>query len=128
MSWTIHLAAAARADIVDILEHSEREFGPAGRERYANLMATALRDISEAPDRPGSAIRSELGDNIRSWHLRLSRERARSGDGGVRRPRHLVVYTVIGDATVGVLRVLHDAMELHRHLGEGIAFAPDDNN
>lgn len=127
MTRTIRFTAAADADIIDILERSERDFGLVARWRYEKLLATALRDISEAPERSGSAAREELGDDIRSWHLRLSRERARSKDGGVRRPRHLILYTVIDDATVGVLRVLHDAMELHRHLGEEIAFAPDDD-
>lgn len=125
MTRTIRLAAAARADIVDILEHSEREFGLAARKRYETLVATALRDIGEAPERAGSASRPELGDRIRSWHLRLSRERARMDGAVVRRPRHLILYSIIDDATVGVLRVLHDAMELHRHLGEDMATNDD---
>jgi toxin ParE1/3/4 len=124
---TIRLAAAADADIIAILERSESEFGPAARRRYEQLLAAALRDVSEAPERPGSAARPELGNDIRSWHLRLSRERARMAGDSVRRPRHLILYTVIDDATVGVLRVLYDAMELHRHLGEGMALAPDDD-
>lgn len=128
MTRTIRLAAAANADIIDILAQSELDFGPTARRRYEALLSTALRDISEAAERPGSAARPELGGDIRSWHLRLSRERARSPDGGVRRPRHLILYTVIDDATIGVLRVLHDAMELHRHLGEGDVFREDDED
>lgn len=115
---TIRLAAAARADMVHILEHSEREFGLAARQRYETLVATALRDIAEAPERAGSASRPELGDGIRSWHLRLSRGRARAEGAIVRRPRHLILYSIIDDATVGVLRILYDAMELHRHIGD----------
>lgn len=118
MTRIIRLAAAARADLVDILEHSEREFGLAARQRYEQLMTTALHDISEAAERPGSAARPELGDGIRSWHLRLSRERARVEGVIVHRPRHLILYSIIDDATVGVLRILHDAMELHRHVGD----------
>lgn len=118
MTRTIRLAAAAETDIVDILEHSEREFGLEARRRYEALLVAALHDISEAPERPGSAPRPELGGDIRSWHLRLSRERARSASAGVRRPRHLILYTIVDDVTVGVVRVLHDAMELRRHLHE----------
>lgn len=128
MTRTIRLAAAANADIIDILEHSERDFRLPARRRYEALLSTVLRDISEAPERPGSTARPELGDNIRSWHLRLSRERARLTDGAVRRPRHLILYTIIDEATVGVLRILHDAMELHRHLGEEVAFTADDGD
>jgi toxin ParE1/3/4 len=121
LTYTIRLSAAAEADIIDILERSESDFGIAARQRYEQLVTVALRDISEAPERPESAARLELGDDIRSWHLRSSRARARMANGGVRRPRHLILYTIIDDATVGVLRVLHDAMELHRHLGEDVA-------
>jgi toxin ParE1/3/4 len=122
---TIRLTSAARADIVDILEYSEAQFGLAARQRYEHLVATALRDIAEEPKRPGSAPRPELGGDIRSWHLRLSRERANAGHGVVRRPRHMILYTVIDEASVGVLRVLHDAMELHRHVGGGDTFSGD---
>jgi len=118
LTRTIRLSAAADADILDILERSERNFGLAARRRYEQLLATALRDIADAPERPGSAARPELGDDLRSWHLRSSRARAGMADGSVRRPRHLILYTIIDDATIGVLRVLHDAMELHRHIGD----------
>ncbi|WBX82851.1 type II toxin-antitoxin system RelE/ParE family toxin [Sphingosinicella microcystinivorans] len=118
MSRAIRLAAAAEADIIDILEQSEADFGLAARQRYERLLATALRDIAERPERPGSAARPEIGSGIRSWHLRQSRERARGPGGPVRRPRHLILYSIIDDATVGVIRILHDAMELQRHIGE----------
>lgn len=126
MIRTIRLTVAARADIVDILEYSEAQFGLGARRRYERLVAVALRDIAEDPDRPGSAARPELGDNIRSWHLSLSRERAKAAGGAVRRPRHLILYTIIDD-TLGVLRVLHDAMELHLHMDESDAFTGDDD-
>ena len=116
MTRQLRLTVSARADILNILDRSEVEFGVAVRTRYERLIATALRDLAEAPERPGSAARPELGDDLRTWHLRGSRERARGPDGIVRRPRHLMLYTIVDDRTVGVLRVLHDVMELQRHL------------
>lgn len=127
MTYTIRLTAAAYGDIVDILERSEREFGVDARRRYQHLVSVALKDVGDEPERSGSAARPELGSDVRSWHLRMSRERARTVDGGVRQPRHFILYTIIDDATVGVLRVLHDAMELHRHLGEGLPSVPGDD-
>lgn len=115
MNRTIRFAAEAEKDIIEILARSAEAFGAAARQRYERLLATALQDITEAPERPGSAARPELGHDIRSWHLRHSRERARRTGGNVHRPRHLILYIVIDEATVGVLRVLHDAMELQRH-------------
>jgi toxin ParE1/3/4 len=69
----------------------------------------------EDPTRPGSTERPELGDGVRTWHLRGSRNN-RTGPGAVRRPRHFVIYRVDSEVVV-IGRVLHDAMELRRHGG-----------
>lgn len=109
------LSAAAQDDIVDILAWTHEQFGDAARLRYEALLVTALRDIAKQPSRPGSIMRPELGDGVRSWHLRLSRERARTVDGIVHRPRHFLIYRPENEIIV-IGRVLHDAMELARHL------------
>lgn len=109
------LSAAAQADIVSILTWTHEHFGEAARLRYETLIATALREIAHHPTRPGSLERHELGGNVRSWHLGLSRNRARTGSGVVRRPRHFLIYRLDGEMVV-VGRLLHDAMELTRHL------------
>jgi len=110
------LSAAAQADIIDILAWTHEHFGQSARKRYQSLLSTALRDIADEPGRPGSIERPELGDGVRSWHLRLSRERAGAQTGIVRRPRHFLIYRIDNDRVV-VSRVLHDAMELERHVG-----------
>lgn len=112
------LSGPAKADIVKILAWTERQFGEAARVRYATLITTALRDISSEPDRVGNILRPELGDGVRSWHLTLSRTHARTETGFVRRPRHFLIYRVDGDLVI-VGRVLHDAMEMARHLDFG---------
>lgn len=110
------LTDAAESDIIDILEWSEAQFGAAARSRYQRLMAIALTDIVTDPNRAGSLARPELGPDVRSWHLRGSRDRAKGPDGVVQRPRHFLVYRSINPALIVVGRVLHDAMELERHL------------
>lgn len=109
------LSGPAKADIVKILAWTERQFGEAARVRYATLITAALHDISSQPDRVGNILRPEFGEGVRSWHLRLSRERARTVTGIVRRPRHFLIYRMDGGLVV-VGRVLHDAMELARHI------------
>jgi toxin ParE1/3/4 len=109
------LSEAAQSDILGILAWSQEQFGEAARKRYETLIVTALRDIAAQPDRPGSLERPELGAEVRSWHLRLSRERARTDTGVVRQPRHFLIYRVELGMIV-VSRVLHDAMELALHL------------
>jgi toxin ParE1/3/4 len=109
------LSEAAETDIIDILVWSETQFGEAARRRYQWLIVTGLMDIATDPARPGSIARPELGDGVRSWHLRNSRDRARGAEGVMQRPRHFVIYRDI-DARIVIGRILHDAMELERHL------------
>jgi toxin ParE1/3/4 len=107
------LTHAAQADIVSILAWSHERFGEEARKRYEILIATAMRDAAEGSDEIGHTARPELGVGVFSWHLAQSR--ARSPGGTVRRPRHFLICRRDGDLLV-VGRVLHDAMELRRHL------------
>ncbi len=109
------LSSAAQSDILGILAWSQERFGDGARTRYEALIVAALRDVATQPDRPGSLERPELGVAVRSWHLRLSRERARAETGVVREPRHFLIYRMEPGLVI-VGRVLHDAMELARHL------------
>jgi toxin ParE1/3/4 len=110
------LSATARADMVDILLRTHERFGAMARKHYERLLITALRDVAADPRRIGTIDRPELGNNVRSYHLRHSRERARLESGMVRQPRHLLLYRIAGPDFIGIGRVLHDAMELERHL------------
>jgi toxin ParE1/3/4 len=109
------LSDAAQADVIDILAWTHEQFGESARLRYESLIVAAFRDLATQPDRPGSIERPELGAGVRSWHLRLSRHRLGADVGTVRRPRHFVIYRVEPALLVDG-RVLHDAMELERHL------------
>jgi toxin ParE1/3/4 len=113
---TYRLAATAQADIVDLLAHTEANFGELARRRYEGLLINGLRDIAADPQRIGSAARPELGKTGRSYHLRYSRDRARDVNGILHRPHHLVLYRVTDSHLLDIGRVLHDAMEIERHL------------
>ncbi len=109
------LSTSAQSDIIGILAWTHEQFGVEARKRYETLIVAALRDIAAQPDRVGNVKRPELGAAVRSWHLRLSRERARTETGVVRNPRHFLIYRQEPGLIV-IARVLHDAMELARHL------------
>jgi len=107
------LTEAAQSDIIAILAWSHERFGSEARRRYEALIAAAIRDAAERSDGGGPTARPELGEGVFSWHLAQSRSRS---DGGmVHRPRHFLICRRDGDLLV-VGRVLHDAMELRRHL------------
>lgn len=110
------LAVAAEADIRDLLAYSQSRFGTLARERYERLLISGLRDLATDPMRAGSLARPELGKKVRSYHLRHSRDRARHEHGIVVRPRHLILYRLATADLIDIGRVLHDAMEMERHL------------
>jgi toxin ParE1/3/4 len=116
------LAAAARIDIAQLLIHTERHFGTVALQRYQALLVTALRDLAGDPERIGSVARPELGKALRSYHLRHGRGRAAQGSTAVHRPRHLLLYRMPAPNLIDIVRVLHDAVEVERHL------PPDDRN
>lgn len=105
------VSALAQADIAHVLSWIEQRYGERARGRYQQLLSSALRDLAANPLRLGTAARPELGEGVRSYHLRSARKQA-----GVARPRHLILYRIRGISTVEVGRLLHDAMELERHV------------
>ena len=107
------LTHAVQADIVSILTWSHDQFGEEARKRYEALITTAIRDAATRSDEVGRTVRPELGDGVFSWHLAQSR--TRSSGGNVHRPRNFLIRRLDDDVLV-VGRVLHDAMELRRHL------------
>lgn len=75
----------------------------------------ALRDIAADPERVGSIARGELGNDIRSYHLRYRRDRARTEHGpSCDRATSFFIGGRLQVIEIG--RALHDAMELQRRL------------
>lgn len=95
---------------------SQERFGERAAARYRDLLKRALHDIAADAERPGSRERPELGRGIRTYHLFFSRDRARVPQGAVKRPRHFLIYRRRGKDVLDVVRILHDARELERHL------------
>ena len=110
------LSATAAQDIIQLLAYTQDRFGEIARRRYEALLVAALRDIAADPECRGSVARPELGAGVRSYHLRHSRRHARTPDGVVRQPRHLLFYRTIRPDLIGIGRVLYDGMEVERHL------------
>lgn len=104
----------ARADIVDILWHSQIRLGLAARRHYQGLILTALDTIAAEPDRIGSSSRDEIVSGLRNFHLVHCLSRSPAGK--VHRPRHILFYRLGDDEVIEVVRILHDAMEVRRHL------------
>lgn len=110
----VRLARAAAADIELLLNRSQVEFGSDARERYVRLVSTALGLLGRRA--AGIAPRADLVPDLYTFHLALARRKARLLGPTVSRPRHFLVWRFANEDTVEVVRVLHDAMDLSRHL------------
>ncbi|MCB0325912.1 MAG: type II toxin-antitoxin system RelE/ParE family toxin [Bdellovibrionales bacterium] len=122
----IRLAPAAEKDIEGILAWSDRRFGETVRLRYEALLVQSLLDLSEDSQRVGVELRTELGTGIYSYHLRFSRDRVEKTIGRIQKPRHFLLFRAAKDGALEVGRVLHDSMELSKHLPP--EYHPDDSD
>jgi len=117
MSLPYTITGEAWAQILQILDRSALLFGDEANARYEKLVFTAISDIAANPNRPGSRARLELGCGARSWHLRLSRERARTDTGIVNEPRHLIFYRVEAGVVI-IEHVLHERQDVRRYFAK----------
>jgi toxin ParE1/3/4 len=109
-TWQVRLTTAARADYRDVLRWTAEHFGELQATRYQEMLDDALRGLSGGPSIPGVRRRDDLDPGVLLLHV--SR--------GTRKGRHLIAFAVerVGDhQAIVVLRILHDAMDLARHLG-----------
>ena len=108
-AWTVRLSAAAEADYQKILRWTVENFGTAQARHYTDTLSSAMKALSAGPAIIGAKGRPEIGNNIRTFHV------ARNG----RKGRHFVMFRVgniRGRDVIDVLRLLHDSMDLERHL------------
>ena len=114
--WKVILAPAAEADLAGILAWSAEAFGDAARRRYAALIVQAIEDLTVDPARVGVETRPEIAAGVQTYHLAQSRNRVAPAAGRVITPRHFVIFRLRSDSAVEIVRVLHDSMDLARHL------------
>ncbi len=84
-------------------------------DRYLTLLEKSIAQLQLEPKRLGVKDLSGISRGLYGYHIRHSKGRAISDTGVVEKPRHLIIFRVKGDTLI-VVRVLHDSMELGRHL------------
>jgi toxin ParE1/3/4 len=110
------LAATALEQIGGILDWSEEQFGAHARERYEELLLTAMQDVADTPKRANVTWMRLTRMEIGVYHIAHSRERASDPPGIVGEPRHYLVFRVGQDGVVDVLGFVHERMLLNRAL------------
>jgi toxin ParE1/3/4 len=104
--WGVRLASKAEQDFFEIVQWSAVNFGQQQAVAYAETLSLAISALAEGPEVLGAERRDEIGNGILTLHV------ARQG----RKGRHFVVFRVGGASTIDVLRLLHDSMDLVRHV------------
>jgi toxin ParE1/3/4 len=111
--WTVRLGQQAEQDYVEILKWTTKTFGEGQARTYAETMALAIEALEGGPDVLGARVRDDIQPGLRTLHV------ARKGRAG----SHFVVFRVAG-AGIDVLRLLHDSMDLPRHLSAANDHSP----
>jgi toxin ParE1/3/4 len=110
-TWSVRLASAAETDFELIIGWTLEQFGDVQARLYAQVLSSAVEALCAGPNLPGAKARSEIGKHLFTLHV------ARQG----KRGRHFILFRVdaaAGRRQVDVLRILHDAMDIQRHIPE----------
>ena len=93
----IRLSAAAKADLIDIWTETARTWGAAQADGYLDAIDGALTHLIDNP-----LLGPDCSDILAGTRRLVT-------------GRHLVFYEITGEA-IFVIRVLHQSMEVSRHL------------
>ena len=104
--WEIRLAEAAQNDFRSILVWTAEHFGGAQARRYQDILTEALMSLTDGPAPLGWKSRDDIAPGLCSLHV-AKRGRPR---------RHVVLYRIEGADVIGVVRILHGAMDPMRHI------------
>jgi toxin ParE1/3/4 len=108
-AWVVRLTAAAEADLQAILRWTVQHFGTVRAQVYAETLTQALTALAAGPSSAGVKARDDIAEGLYTLHVARNR----------RRGRHFILFRMVTDerrSTVDVLRVLHDAVDLTRHV------------
>ncbi len=103
MTDRIRLHPRAEDDIADVLAYTLERFGLQQYQRYEQIIEEALARVARRPD-VGRAFSGRAGLFLYSI--------GRRG----RRASHQLLYRALADGRVEILRLLHDSMDVSRHI------------
>jgi toxin ParE1/3/4 len=107
--WRVRLGAAAEVDFANILKWSTENFGAQQSRIYRDTLVQAIGELAGGLDVSGSGARDEIMAGLRTLHV------ARRG----RRGSHFLMYRIAPKSTIEIVRILHDRMDLQRHVPPG---------
>lgn len=118
--FRVDLSPLAVQDVEKILDWASEYFGADAVQRYKVLLIQAIDDVAVNPHLNGSVERTDVAKGMLTYHLANSRSRVPRSAGRVKQPRHFLLYRIASSDLVQIIRVLHDSMDLSRHLPEDL--------
>jgi toxin ParE1/3/4 len=112
LEWKVWLTDTAKSDLRNIINWTADHFGDGQAKSYSEMISSALRTLKAGPKTVGVRCRDDLDSG--TFILSVARSSKRG--------RHLIVFKIAPESngkTLQVLRVLHDAMDLPRHILSG---------
>ena len=104
--WRVRLSQAAEDDFLAIVAWTATHFGNVQAQKYAEVLTLAITALHKGPDVIGAKTLDDIGQGLKSLHV------ARMG----RKGSHFVVFRATTENIIDVLRVLHESMDMARHL------------
>ena len=93
-----------------ILQWAAEQFGRRQASVYRQTLIVALGALSADPFVPDSHARDEIQPGLRSLHVARNQHRGR-----------LIRYRLAGQRTIDILRILHESMDVGRHVPDNSA-------
>lgn len=94
----VRLSAAARRDLTGIWTYSAKRWDEAQADRYVRLFADSFEGLARG------SLKGRSADDIRTGYFKLA-----VGS-------HLVFYRMGAAGVIEVVRILHQRMDIERHL------------
>ena len=108
-AWTVRLVAASERDYQEVVKRSARDFGPLQAKVYAKTLSLAIAALSEKGiETIGIKERNDIGLGIFTLHAASHQRKA----------SHFLVLRVAEIRTIEILRILHERMDLARHVSQ----------
>jgi toxin ParE1/3/4 len=106
--WNIHLSDRAAADFHEILRWTAEQFGEMQARAYEATLASALEALGEGPGIAGVRAADDLKPGLRMLHAARKRRKA----------RYIILFRAgaLPNREIEVLRILHDSMDVKRHV------------
>jgi toxin ParE1/3/4 len=104
--YSVTLAGEAERDLDAILVWTRDTFGAHQAEVYARTIRAAFEALGLSLTPSGAKARNEIGAGYHSLHIARQR----------RRGRHVLIYRELSEGRIVIARILHDSMDIARHL------------